>query len=113
MAGTPVLSQDALVSAFDELKIAVQSLVSHNGDKDGFMDKSQRFKVIEAAHAILNAVETHQDMWRGMGLNLSQYSSAQLFYEWKAFDALPLQGGISFADLAAATGVEEALISKK
>lgn len=113
MAITSVLSKGAVVGAADKLNMAVQSFVSCTDDKDEVVDERQRQLIIEGAHAVLNAVETHNHMWRDMGMRISQYSAAQLFYEWKAFDAIPLEGSISFADLAAATGTEEALISKE
>lgn len=111
MATSATLSKDAVVLATDKLNTAVQSFVSHFDDEDGAVDEAQRQQIIEAAHAVLNAVEKHNHMWWDMGMRLSQYSAAQLFYEWKAFDAIPLEGSISFADLAAATGTEEILMS--
>ena len=111
MATIPKPSKGTVADAAEKLNAAVQDFVTHADDTDDVMDKAQRRQNIDAAHTVLNAVETHHDMWRDMSMKMAQYSAAQLFYEWKAFDLIPLEGSISYPELAAATETEEALMS--
>lgn len=44
-------------------------------------------------------------------MDIARFAACQLFYKWGAFEAIPVQGSISYQDLAVATKSEEALLS--
>lgn len=44
-------------------------------------------------------------------MDIARIAAAQLFYKWGGFEAIPVEGSISYQDLAVATKSEEALLS--
>lgn len=45
-------------------------------------------------------------------IQLSEWASIRMFMKWKFFDRIPLKGSISYEELAASIGAEEALVSR-
>lgn len=45
-------------------------------------------------------------------MDIARFAASQLFYKWGAFEAIPVEGSISYQDLAVATKSEEALLSE-
>lgn len=45
-------------------------------------------------------------------MEIARFAASQLLYKWGAFEAIPVEGSISYQDLAVATKAEEALLSK-
>lgn len=45
-------------------------------------------------------------------MEIARFAAAQLFFKWGGFEAIPVEGRISYQDLAVATKAEEALISQ-
>ncbi|KAI3392444.1 hypothetical protein diail_5688 [Diaporthe ilicicola] len=98
--------------ATDQLNAAVDSLCATDGTVSDAVDKAQRQQVIEAAHKVLNAVQRPDDVWVEMHMNIARMAACELFYRWGAFEAIPVQGSISYRDLAVATKSEEALLRR-
>lgn len=44
-------------------------------------------------------------------MDIARIAASQLFYKWGGFEAIPVDGSISYQDLAVATKSEEALLS--
>lgn len=44
-------------------------------------------------------------------MEIARFAAAQLFFKWGGFEAIPVEGSISYQELAVATKAEEALIS--
>lgn len=44
-------------------------------------------------------------------MHIARLAASELFHKWGAFDAIPVEGSISYQDLAVATKSEEALLS--
>lgn len=44
-------------------------------------------------------------------MDIARIAACQLLYKWGAFEAIPVEGSISYQDLADATEAEEALLS--
>lgn len=47
-----------------------------------------------------------------VNMDIARIAASQLLYKWGAFEAIPVEGSISYQDLAAATKSEEALLSE-
>lgn len=45
-------------------------------------------------------------------MEIARFTACQLLYKWGAFEAIPVDGSISYQDLANAIKAEEALLSK-
>lgn len=45
-------------------------------------------------------------------MDIARLAASQLFYKWGGFEAIPVEGSISYQDLAVATKSEEALLSE-
>ncbi|KAG8162552.1 hypothetical protein KVR01_008317 [Diaporthe batatas] len=94
----------------DQLNAAVQGFCS--SDVDDAADKAQRQKIIEAAQNVLNSVKRPDDIWVDMNMDIARMAACQLLYKWGAFEAIPVDGSISYQDLAVATDAEEALLRR-
>lgn len=44
-------------------------------------------------------------------MDIARFAACQLLFKWGAFEAIPVEGSISYQDLAIATKAEEALLS--
>jgi hypothetical protein len=47
-----------------------------------------------------------------VNMDIARLAACQLLFKWGAFEAIPVEGSISYPDLAVATKAEEALLSK-
>lgn len=45
-------------------------------------------------------------------MEIARFAASQLFFKWGGFETIPVEGSISYQDLAAATKSEEALLSE-
>lgn len=100
-----------LTAVTDELNLAVQEYVTKPQGSQTDVDNSQRRHIIDAAHKILNAVQDPADSWVDMTANAAMYTATRLFCDWKVFDAIPLEGSVSYAELGEKTETEESLLS--
>lgn len=105
-------SAEYIKAATEELSAAVKDFVTQGGDFSDNVDKVQRQTIIDAAQRIMDSVKRPDHRWHDFGQMTALYASAQLFYEWGAFEAIPVEGSITYQELAAQTDTEEALLSK-
>lgn len=105
-------TKQEVVGALDSLTAAVHDFVSKsptNGEYNTGV-ALQRQRIVDAAKTLVNSVNTPDDEWVAMLMQVSFYGAARLFYEWKGFEFIPAEGSVSYAKLAAATETEEALL---
>lgn len=96
----------------DQLNSAVQGFSAGEDGVGDAVDKAQRQQIIEAAQKVLNAVKRPDDVWVDTNMDIARFAASQLFYKWGAFEAIPVEGSISYQDLAVATKSEEALLRR-
>jgi hypothetical protein len=105
--------QEELRLAKDKLATAVAEFEAHSAPDGSDTDKAQRSAIVGAANDILAAVKNPTDQWMDVTAQTALMAANRLFWEWGAFDALPLDGSpVSYKDLAVKVDVEEKLLSK-
>lgn len=97
-------------SAADEVAAAVRAFMDERHAPGGDVDKTQRRRVVDAANALIAAVKDPADEWFDATAEVARLGASRLFWEWKAYDAIPAEGSISYAELAGKVEAEEALI---
>lgn len=102
----------ALVEDLSTAATKFASSAATTGDNAAASDQLQRRKILDAASKVINAVRDPDDEWMEAGLPLALHGSARLFYEWGVFDLLPREGWMTYGEMAAMAGVEEALLSR-
>jgi hypothetical protein len=76
-------------------------------------DPAEKTKIVGAAKAAIKAVESPMDMVVDTAILLSNLVAIRLFADWKAFQAIPSDGSISYTDLAGKIGADANLTSKR
>lgn len=71
-----------------------------------------KLTVTGTAQEILQTVQEPIEHFMGALVILVQFTATRLFVKWKVFEKIPMQGTISYKDLAEKVGADEALISK-
>ncbi|KAF6814099.1 O-methyltransferase [Colletotrichum plurivorum] len=99
-------------SAADEVAAAVRAFLDERHTPGGDVDKTQRRRVVDAANALIAAVKDPADEWFDATADVARLGANRLFWEWKAYDAIPAEGSISYAELAVKVEAEEALIRR-
>lgn len=69
-----------------------------------------RQSVIQAAQAIVHAAQDSQELCVYFAVNVTELIVMRLFLDWEAFQEIPLEGSISFADLASKIDAEAGLV---
>ncbi|GKT51203.1 methyltransferase fsa4 [Colletotrichum spaethianum] len=106
------LVREEAAAATAEVNAALQSFVTDPGSSGGDFDKAQRRRIIEAATKLINAVKEPADEWFDTTLQVAQLGAKRLFAEWKVYDHIPLEGSISYGELAGRVDAEESLIRR-
>ncbi|KAK7739767.1 hypothetical protein SLS53_005737 [Cytospora paraplurivora] len=101
-----------LTATTEHLNATVQDFVTKTEDINDVVDKAQRRKIIDAAQKILDTIKEPGDRWIHFVQETASYTAAKLFYDWGAFEAIPLQESISYHELAVFTDTEEALLRR-
>lgn len=99
-------------AAAEEVNAALQSFVTGPGPSGGDLDKAQRRRIIDAANKLITAVKDPADEWFDATAQVAQLGANRLFWEWKVYDQIPLEGSISYGELAGKVDAEESLISE-
>jgi hypothetical protein len=99
-----------LQAATDELNAVVGDYMSRPVDAD---DKGQRQQIIEAASKILAAAKDPSDQGMDAIGQLTVIAANRIFWEWGVFDEIPLEGSISYADLARKVNADVSLLSEQ
>lgn len=96
----------------------LDTLVKKLGDtaesirKTGGASFDHKVTVTTAAQDILQTVQEPVEHLMGSMVMLVQFTATRLFVKWKVFETIPLQGLISYKELAEKVGADEALISR-
>jgi len=107
------LGQQELRLATDKLAAAVAEFEAHPVPDGSDTDKAQRSAIVGAATEILAAVKNPADQWMDATAQNALMAANRLFWEWGAFDAIPLDGSaISYKDLAVKVDVQLKLLCK-
>ncbi|GAB1312713.1 hypothetical protein MFIFM68171_02923 [Madurella fahalii] len=78
----------------------------------GLGSSGGRESVISAAKAIIHAAQDAQELYVHFAVNKCEIIVMRLFLKWEVFQGIPLQGSISFSELAAKIGAEVGLIAR-
>lgn len=107
-------AQKQLQQALEELNVAVADFAStSNADTTGSdLDKTRRQKIMDAAQKVLYAVKDPADEWIDMTIQISVIGVNRLFWKWGVFDLIPVDGDISYGDLASAVDAEVVLLTR-
>jgi hypothetical protein len=100
---TPIAAQLQRLAA----EIIEASEALNNNDTDWAV----RYKAKHAAQQIVALTQKPDELWFDQSICMSEFSCIRMFMEWKAFDAIPDEGSISYKELAEKVKVQEALLS--
>ncbi|OAA57124.1 O-methyltransferase, family 2 [Niveomyces insectorum RCEF 264] len=75
-------------------------------------DVAQKLKLIGTTKATLDALQTSQDLFMDNMVQFSRLVALRVFLKWKAFDAIPPTGSITYADLAAKVNADVEIITR-
>lgn len=78
----------------------------------GNVSMDHRVTASAAAQDILKTVQSPIEHLMGSMILMVQFAAMRLFVKWKVFETIPIQGSISYKDLASKVGADEALIRK-
>lgn len=99
-------------AAADEVTAALQTFLKEPGTAGSDLDKGQRRRIVDAAQKMISAVKDPGDEWFDATAQVAQMGANRLFWEWKAYDHIPPEGSISYAELAKKVEADESLIRK-
>lgn len=73
----------------------------------------KRMAIVSAAQDLLYEATLPQEQWIEQASIMGTMTASRLFLKWNAFDKIPADGTISYAELAKDLDAEESLIRKK
>ncbi|KAK3331726.1 S-adenosyl-L-methionine-dependent methyltransferase [Cercophora scortea] len=76
------------------------------------LESKTRLSIVKIAQDIINASKPPYSQFSDLYVIHSEITVQKIFLKWDAFDKIPLQGSISFADLAAAVDADVPLTSR-
>ncbi|KAI5866993.1 S-adenosyl-L-methionine-dependent methyltransferase [Durotheca rogersii] len=91
-----------------ELSAKIQEL--NNADENN--DLSARRKATAVARKLYTELVHPDEVAAEQMVTMSEWASIRMFIEWKIFDLIPLDGNVSWRELAASVGVQEELVSR-
>ncbi|ROV91086.1 hypothetical protein VPNG_09939 [Cytospora leucostoma] len=104
--------QGANSGANEHPNATVQDFVTNTADINDVVDKAQRRKIIDAAQRILDTIKEPGDRWIHFVQETASFTAAKPFYDWGAFEVIPLQGSIFYHELAVRTETEEPILRR-
>lgn len=105
------MASAAVQTAQEELNNAVVEFTANQPAAGSDADKTQRRRIVDAAQKVMHAVRDPADEWVDMTGQIAAIAVNRLFWEWGVFAKIPLEGSISYSELAEAVGAELSLIS--
>jgi hypothetical protein len=93
-----------------DLQTAVDSFLA--GEQEGSAGLGGRKKIIAAAEKILGVVKDPGSQWMERSVQIGNIGAAHLFQVWGAFEQIPEEGSISFAELAEKLDAETSVVGK-
>lgn len=106
-----LMASSAVQAAQAELNNAVAEFTANQPASGTDADKTQRRRIVDAAQKVMHAVRDPADEWVDMTGQIAAIAVNRLFWEWGVFEKIPLEGSISYSELAEAVGAEIPLIS--
>ncbi|KAE9987857.1 hypothetical protein EG328_001283 [Venturia inaequalis] len=73
---------------------------------------SPKSNVNEIARKIVTMTQDPETTWINQCVTMSEYAAIRVFMKWKAFEEIPLDGSISYKDLAKRCRAEEAITTR-
>lgn len=107
------MASAAVQIAQAELNDAVAEYTASQPTNGTDTDKTQRRRIADAAQKVLHAVRDPADEWVDMTGQIAVIAVNRLFWEWGVYDKMPLEGSISYSELAEAVGAELPLLSEE
>lgn len=112
---TDTMSGDTLADLRETAGSLMSSVIDFvaaesNGNTDPALDLMRRAKILEATRRIQLLTKDPGDEWTDMVYASTLMTAKRLFCDWGVFDAIPTEGTISFAELAAKVDAEEMLL---
>ena len=111
----PATSREARIqvtAATDELNVAVKDFFAKPESFGNDVDTAQRRRIIDAAQKLITAVKDPADEWVDVSAQMALMAANRLFTVWKVWDEIPLEGSISYTDLAAKVDAEVSLLCR-
>jgi len=104
----------ALATQYDALaaKFTTAAANLRKGDLSDTTKSQQNADIAQLAKGVLESLEQPTDMITDWIVRISQLMAIRLFNEWGALAHIPVDGAISYAELAGKIGAEQALLSK-
>ncbi|EEY22332.1 O-methyltransferase [Verticillium alfalfae VaMs.102] len=73
-------------------------------------DVAARNKIVAAAQAIIEAARPPQPQWMNQSAACAEFVALRLFIDWGAFEAIPIEGSITYQELADKVDAEVQLV---
>ncbi|OTA93514.1 hypothetical protein M434DRAFT_11577 [Hypoxylon sp. CO27-5] len=99
---------DKLEALCNELSLQVQTLRTVEEGNDFYA----RVKVTDIARKLIDEIIDPEEVAAEQAVVLGEWGSIRMFMKWKFFDKIPIDGSISYRELADSIGAEEALVSR-
>lgn len=98
-------------SAVAQLNAAIGEIEDQTPE-DKEPDKALLLRITEAAQTIHSAAKSPASLGMEAISQLSLIAANRIFWEWKVFDAIPRDGSITYAELAAKVDADLSVISR-
>ncbi|KAK3381140.1 O-methyltransferase [Podospora didyma] len=104
-----------LLRAAAELTAAINDYVATpapEGAEGAVLEQRRRRDIVDATDRVQRLVKDPADQWIDVVYPQTLATTKRLFYDWGVFEAIPPEGSISYADLAAKVDAEEVLLAR-
>ncbi|OTA69355.1 S-adenosyl-L-methionine-dependent methyltransferase [Hypoxylon sp. EC38] len=99
---------DKLEVLCNELSLQVQTLRTVEEGNDFYA----RVKATDIARKLIDEIIDPEEVAAEQAVVLGEWGSIRMFMKWKFFDKIPVDGSISYQELADSIGAEEVLVSR-
>ncbi|OTB07522.1 hypothetical protein M426DRAFT_8526 [Hypoxylon sp. CI-4A] len=99
---------DDLEALCHELSVQVQALRTMDKTNDLFA----RQKATSTARKLMNELIHPEEVASEQTVILAEWAAIRMFMQWKFFDKIPLEGSMSYQELASSVDAEYALVSR-
>lgn len=96
-ASNPAAFRDDLQRLTPQL---LETVLQYSASTDAEHEAEGRNKIVAAAQAIVEAARPPQPQWMNQSAACAEFVALRLFIEWGAFEAIPLEGSITYQELA-------------
>ncbi|KAI1142949.1 S-adenosyl-L-methionine-dependent methyltransferase [Hypoxylon sp. FL0543] len=99
---------DHLETLCNELSGQIQALRTVKKEDDFYA----RVKATDLARKLIDGIIDPEEAAAEQAVVLGEWGAIRMFMKWKFFDKIPVEGSISYKELADSIGAEEALVSR-